>query len=146
LWEALRLISESLEEGIQSNYLSITHPAELWEAIKHDYVDELRKGQFYVRRELYNVKLDACDSVDKHVSTFQNLLDEYNLGSKEPDDKIGVREHVLYLLNGVPEGDDWDVELCLIYDKLDSEDWYTEPTKIIKKLQNREAELRKLKG
>jgi hypothetical protein len=126
--------------------MSITHPAELWEAIKHDYVDELRKGQFYVRRELYNVKLDACGSVDKYASTIQNLLDEYKLGSKEPDDKIGVREHVFYLLNGIPEGDDWDVELRLIHDKLDSEDWYKEPTKIVKKLQNREAELRKIKG
>jgi hypothetical protein len=145
-WEALRLIFESLEEGIQSNYMSITEPAELWEAIRHDYVDELRKGQFYVRRELYNVKLEACGSVDKYVVTIQNLLDEYKLGSKEPDDKIGVREHVFYLLNGVPEGGDWDVELRLIHDKLDSEDWYKEPTKIIKKLQTREAELRKLKG
>jgi hypothetical protein len=124
--------------------MSITEPAELWEAIRHDYVDELRKGQFYVRRELYNVKLEACGSVDKYVATIQNLLDGYKLGSKEPDDKIGVREHVFYLLNGVPEGGDW--ELRLIHDKLDSEDWYKEPTKIINKLQNREAELRKLKG
>jgi hypothetical protein len=28
--------------------MSITDPAKLWEAIQHDYVDELRKGQFYV--------------------------------------------------------------------------------------------------
>jgi hypothetical protein len=123
-WKALRLIFESLEEGIQSNYMSIPDPADLWEAIRHDYVDELRKGQFYVRRELYNVNLEACASVDKYVATIQNLLDEYKLGSKEPDDKIGVREHVFYLLNGVPEGGDWNVELRRIHDKLDSEDWY----------------------
>jgi hypothetical protein len=53
--------------------MSITDPAELWEAIQHDYVDELRKGQFYVRRELYNVKLEACGSVDKYVTTIQNM-------------------------------------------------------------------------
>jgi hypothetical protein len=35
-WEALRLIFESLEEGIQSNYMTITHPADLWEATKRD--------------------------------------------------------------------------------------------------------------
>jgi hypothetical protein len=50
------------------------------------------------------VPVDAGASVDKYISTIQNLLDEYKLGSKEADDKIRVREHVFYLLNGVPEG------------------------------------------
>jgi hypothetical protein len=50
------------------------------------------------------VPVDVGASVDKYVSTIQNLLDEYKLGSKEADDKIRAREHVFYLLNGVPEG------------------------------------------
>jgi hypothetical protein len=76
----------------------------LGEEIKHDYIEEVRQGQHYVRRELYKVRFDAGGSVDKCVSTVQNLPDEYNLGSNEADDKIRVREQVLYLLNGVPEG------------------------------------------
>jgi hypothetical protein len=144
-WEALRLIYQSLEENIQSNYMSIEHPADLWDAIKRDYVEKLQRGQYYVRNDLIAVKLEDCGSVDAYVTKIQNLLDQYKLGSQD-NDSLGVKEHVFYIIHSIPEGGDWDVVLRFIHDKLEAEGWNKEPAKIIKLLQNREAELRKMKG
>jgi hypothetical protein len=110
VWEALRLISQSLEESIQSNYMEIEDPADLWDAVKRDYVVELQRGQYYIRTDLNAVKLIDCGSVDAYVAKIQDLLDQYKLGS-EGGDSIGVKEHVFYLVRGIPEGGDWDVEL-----------------------------------
>ncbi|KAA8903381.1 hypothetical protein FN846DRAFT_908120 [Sphaerosporella brunnea] len=145
VWEALRLISQSLEESIQSNYMDIERPADLWDAVKRDYVEELQRGQYYVRNDLTATKLEDCGSIDAYIAKIQDLLDQYKLGS-EANDSIGVKEHVFYLVHGIPESGDWDVELRLIQNKLHTECWNKEPAKIIKMLQNREAELRKDPG
>jgi hypothetical protein len=76
----------------------------------------------------------------------EKLLDVYKLRSKDFDSTIRVREHIFYLLNGIPEGDERDMELRVIHDKLDCEHWYKEPSKIIQKPQNRDARLPMLKG
>jgi transposase InsO family protein len=125
--------------------MSIEDPADLWDAVKRDYVEELQRGQYYVRNDLTALKLEDCGSVDAYVAKIQDLLDQYKLGS-EDNDSIGVKEHVFYLVHGIPEGGDWDVELRLIQNKLPTEGWNKEPAKISKMLQNREAELRKIKG
>jgi hypothetical protein len=78
------------------------------------------------------------------VTTIQNLLDQYKLGAKEDDDKIGVREHVFYLLNGIPQGEDWDLERRFVHQRLDEDDWCKKPDKIIQNLKDREAELQQL--
>jgi hypothetical protein len=69
-------------------------------------------------------------------------VDKYKLGSNNKE-SIGAEEHVFCLFHGIPEGGDWDVELRVIQDELETDDWYNEPTTIIKKLKNRESELRK---
>jgi hypothetical protein len=79
------------------------------------------------------------------VTTIQNLLDQYKLGAKEDDDKIGVREHVFYLLHGIPQGEDWDLGRRFIHQRLDEDDWCKKPDKIIQNLKDREAELRNIK-
>jgi hypothetical protein len=144
-WGALWLIHGSLEESVQNNYMSIQDPAELWDSINSDCVKKLQKWQYYVREALYCVKLTECGSVEAYVTTIQNLLDQYKLGAKEDDDKIGVREHVFYLLHGIPQGEDWDHGRRFIHQRLDEDDWCKKPDKIIQNLKDREAELRNIK-
>jgi hypothetical protein len=122
-WGALRLIHGVLEASVQNNYMTIQDPAELWETINNDYVKKLHKSQYYVREGLLNVKLTECGSVEAYVTTIQNLLDQYKLAANEDDDNIGVREHVFYLLHGIPKDEDWDLELRLIHQRLEEDDW-----------------------
>jgi hypothetical protein len=75
----------------------------------------------------------------------QNLLDQYKLGSNNKE-SISPQEQVFCLFHGIPEGGDWDVELPLILDKLETDDWYNQPTKIIKRQKHLESELRKAKS
>jgi hypothetical protein len=49
----------SLEESIQSNYMTIRDSAKLWEAIKRGHVEELQRGQFYVRRDALFARITA---------------------------------------------------------------------------------------
>jgi hypothetical protein len=75
----------------------------------------------------------------------KSSLDQYKLGSNNKE-SIGAEEQVFCLFHGVQKGRDWDVELGLIQDELETDDWYNQPTTIIKKLKNREWELRKAKS
>jgi hypothetical protein len=125
--------------------MSIVDPAELWDAVKRDYLEELQRGRYYLRNDLASPKLQECGSVDAYVTKIQNLLDQYKLGSNNKE-SIGAQQQVFCLFHGIPEGGDWDVELRLIQDKLETDDWYNQHTTIIKKLKNRESELRKAKA
>jgi hypothetical protein len=125
--------------------MSIEDPAELWDAVKRDYLEELQRGRYYLRNDLTSLKLQECGPVDACVAKIQNLLDQYKLCSNNKE-SIGAQEQVFCLFHGIPEGGDWDVELRLIQDKLETDDWYNQPTTIIKKLKNRESELRKARS
>jgi hypothetical protein len=91
------------------------------------------------------LKFEDCGSLDVYVTKIQNFLDQCKLGSDESD-SIGVKKHVFYLVHGITEGDDWDMELRLIEDKLHTEGQNRGPTKIINSLQNRESEKTKMKS
>jgi hypothetical protein len=121
--------------------MSIVDPAELWDPVKRDYLEELQRGRYYLRNDLTAPELQECGSVDAYVTKIQNLLDQYKLGSNNKE-SIGAQEQVFCLFDGLSEGGDSDVELRLIQDELETDDWYNQPTTIIKKLKNRESELR----
>jgi hypothetical protein len=105
----------------------------------------LRGFRYYLRHDLTSLKLQECGSVDADVTKSQNLVDQYKLGSNNKE-SISPQEQVFCLFDGIPEAGDWDVELRLIQDKLETDDWYNQPTTIIKTLRNRESELRKVKS
>jgi hypothetical protein len=125
--------------------MRIEDPAELWDAVKRDYLEEPQRGRYYLRNDLTSLRLQERGSVDAYVTKLQNLLDQYKLGSNNKE-SIGAQEQVFCLVHGIPEGGDCDVELRLIRDKLGTDDWYNQPTTIIKKLKNRESALRKAKS
>jgi hypothetical protein len=144
-YEALRLIFESLGESLQLQYMDIKDPGELWRRINSDYVGELQKSQLWIRRDLYEVKLKDYGSIEAYSMRIQNLIDEYRGGAETSTDKIfSEREHVFFLLNGIPQSEDWDVELRLINDQMRvlGED----PKAVIKKLRNREDAIKTSKG
>jgi hypothetical protein len=143
-YEALRLIFESLGDSLQLQYMDIKDPGELWRRIKSDYVGELQKSQLWIRRDLYEVKLKDYGSTEAYSMRIQNLIDEYRAGAETSTDKISEREHVFFLLNGIPQSEDWDVELQLINDQMRvlGED----PKAVIKKLRNREDAIKTSKG
>jgi hypothetical protein len=103
--------------------MSIVDPPELWDAVKRDYLEELQRGRYYLRNALTSLQRQECGSVDADVTKSQNLLDQYKLGSNRKE-SIGAQEQVFGLFHGIPEGGDWDVELRLIQDKLETDDWY----------------------
>jgi hypothetical protein len=74
----------------------------------------------------------------------QNLIDEYRAGAMSPTDRISAREHVFFLLNGIPQLDERDVELRLINSQLD--DLTEDPKTVIKKIRDREDAIKSSKG
>jgi hypothetical protein len=143
-YEALRLIFSALEDSLKMQYMHIKHPAELWQAIKADYVGELQKSQLWIRRELYEVKLSAHGSIDAYAMHIQNLIDDYRAGATEPEDRISDREHVFFLLNGIPRSDEWDLEVRLIHDQMAT--LAKDPKAVLKKLRDREDAIKSDKG
>jgi hypothetical protein len=143
-YEALRLIFDALEDSLQLQYMGIEDPAELWKVIKRNYVRELQKSQLWIRRDLYEVKLEDSGSVNAYAMRIQNLVDEYRDGATSATDRISDREHVFFLLNGIPQSDEWDVELRLIDSLMDylAED----PKAVIKRLRAREDSIKSSKG
>jgi hypothetical protein len=109
--------------------MSIEDPAELWDPVKCDYLEVLQRGRYYLRNDLTSLKLQECGSVDAYVTKFENLLDQYKLASNNKE-SIGTQEQVFCLFHGIPEGGDWDVELRLIQDELETDDLYNQPTTI----------------
>jgi hypothetical protein len=60
-------------------------------------------------------------------------------------DRISKADHVFFLLNGIPQSGEWDVELCLITDQIQA--LGDGPRAIIKKLCDREDKIQQvLKG
>jgi hypothetical protein len=112
--EAVRMIFISLERSLQLQYMDMRDPAELWKAIRKDYIGELQKSQIWIRRDLYEVKLKDYGSVKTYSLRIEELIDEYQAGAEDPSDKISERDHVFFLLNGVPQSEDWDLEIRLI--------------------------------
>lgn len=72
------------------------NPAELWKAIKKDYIGELQKSQIWIRRDLYEVKLKDYGSVKIYSLHIQELIDEYQAGAEDPSDKISERDHMFF--------------------------------------------------
>jgi hypothetical protein len=140
----MRLIFESLGESLQLQYMDIKDPAELWRRIQSDYIGERQKSQLWIRRDLYEVKLKDYGSIEAYAMRIHNLIDEYRAGAESSNDKISERGHVFFLLNGIPQSEDWDVELQLIKDQMRvlGED----PKAVIKKLRNREVAFKTSRG
>jgi hypothetical protein len=45
------MIFISLERSLQLQYMDMRNPAELWKAIRKDYIGELQKSQIWIRRK-----------------------------------------------------------------------------------------------
>jgi transposase InsO family protein len=142
--EAVRMIFISLERSLQLQYMDMRDPAELWKAIRKDYIGELQKSQIWIRRDLYEVKLKDYGSVKTYALRIQELIDEYQAGAEDPSDKISERDHVFFLLNGVPQSDDWDLEIRLITAQMKV--LGKDPKEVIKKLCDREDSIKNSKG
>jgi hypothetical protein len=99
----------------QHQYMTIRDTVELWKAIERDYIGELQKSYVWVERDLYEVKLKDHSSVKAYVTCIQELIDQYAAGAKVATDRISKADHVFFLLNRIPQSDEWDVELRLIW-------------------------------
>jgi hypothetical protein len=72
---AVRMIFMALERSLSRPYMSIRDPVELWKAIKHDYIGELRRSHVWVKRDLYEVKLKDHGSNKAYTMRIQELND-----------------------------------------------------------------------
>jgi hypothetical protein len=147
LWRyhaAVRLIFMALDRSLSRQYMTIRDPVELWKAIKHDYIGELQKSHVWVKRDLYEVKLKDHGSIKAYAMRIQELIDQYAAGAKQATDRISATDHVFFLLNGIPQTDEWDVELRLITDQI--EVLGDNPQAILRKLCDREDKIKFSRG
>jgi hypothetical protein len=138
LWRyraAGRLIFMALARILSRQYMTIRDPVELWKAIKHDYIGELHTSHVWVKRDLYELKLKDHGSIKAYAMRIQERIDQDAAGAKLATNRISKAEHVFFLLNGIPQSDEWDVLLRLITDQIEvlSDD----PRAIVKKLCDR---------
>jgi hypothetical protein len=124
--------------------MTIRDPVELWKAIKCDYIGELQKSHVWVKRDLYEVKLKDHGSIKAYAMRIQEFIDQYAAGAKLATDRISKADHVFFLLNGIPQSDEWDVELRLITDQIEA--LGDDPRAIIKKLCDREDKIKFSRG
>jgi hypothetical protein len=115
-------------------------PVNLWKQIETDYVAQVKRDSYLLRRELSTTTLEDCGSVDFYVSKIQTAIEKYNLANA--DSHISEDEHRFYLLHGMPqyEFEDWYVTIKPLFDKMCG------PDEIITMLREREKELQKKKG
>jgi hypothetical protein len=142
LWRydaAVRLIVMALDRSLSRQYMTIRDPLELRKALKHDYIGELQKSHVWVKRDLHEVKLKDHGSVKAYAMRFQERIDQYAAGAKLATNRISKADHVFFLLNGIPQSDEWDVELRLITDQI--EVLGDDPRAVIEKLCHREGKI-----
>jgi hypothetical protein len=97
--------------GVRSKYSSIQDVVKLWKTLKEDYAQKVQRDIWSLRSELTAVRLAEEGTVDTFSFKIQRIVDDYNLVSKT---KMDPSEHAYYLLQGIPNNDEWKLFKQLI--------------------------------
>jgi hypothetical protein len=97
--------------GVRSKYSSIQDVVQLWKKLKEDYTQKVQRDIWSLRSELNAVRLAEEGTVDAFSFKIQRIVDDYNLVSKT---KMDPGEHAYYLLQGIPNNDEWKLFKQLI--------------------------------
>jgi hypothetical protein len=97
--------------GVRSKYSSIQDVVKLWKKLKEDYAQKVQRDIWSLRSELTAVRLAEEGTVDAFSFKIQRIVDDYNLVSKT---KMDPSEHAYYLLQGIPNNDEWKLFKQLI--------------------------------
>jgi len=112
-----------MEPWLRASYMEITDGRTLWEKLATAYKATLKFDVFQIREELLEIRLEDCDDVDAYALRIDQKMKDYNLCSEpstldvKTSAKMTDKEHVFYLLRGIPRNDDWQFFLELMMDK-----------------------------
>ena len=112
-------------------------PAVLWKKMETDHRGKVKLGRHYLRRQIANVKLAECGTVDAYVARFQSLCDQIALAGSE----ISKSERFFHMLEGLPS--EWDTFCEIVDTRVTSDEAWEE---LIPLLLKREADLREKRG
>ena len=117
--------------------------------------EQLQLNIFDIREDLFNLRLEDCETVDSYVSKLVEKVSAYNLcadstgttetGGDDSDTipKMSKQEHVFYLLRGAPRNDDWMVFLEILRNRPDV---HAKPEEVVTRLVAQEAAIKREKG
>ena len=86
-------------------------------------------------------KLRDCENVQEYASKIQGFVNDFNLCAESSTGTMPKSEHSYYLMQGIPEDDDWRFFTQLMYDKFDT--MADKPEEILTKMKAYEARLQK---
>ena len=112
-------------------------PAVLWKKIETDHKAKVNLGRHHLRRQIVNVKLAECGSVNAYVSRFQSLCDQIALAGTA----ISNSERFFYMLEGLPS--DWETFCEIVDTRVTLDEAWEE---LIPLLIKREADIREKRG
>jgi len=131
--------------------MEITDTWTLWEKLATAYKAKLKFNVFQIQEELLGIRLEDCDDADTYALRIDQMVKDYIL-CLEPSSsdatralaKMTDKEHVFYLLRGIPRNDDWQFILELMIDK--NATATLTPDEIVIKLVKKEATIKHEKG
>jgi hypothetical protein len=135
--------------------MEITDARTLWEKLATAYKAKLKFNVFQIREELLGIRLEDCDDVDTYALWIDQKVKDYNLCSEPSTStllsdatrtlaKMTDKEHVFYLLRGIPRNDDWQFFLELMMDK--NATATLTPDEIVIKLVEKQATIKRENG
>ena len=112
-------------------------PAVLWKKIETDHTAKVKLGRHQLHKQIANVKLAECGTVDAYVARFQSLCDQIALAGTA----ISKSERFFYMLEGLPS--EWETFCKIVDTRVTSDEAWEE---LIPLLLKREADLREKRG
>jgi len=147
-----------MEPRTQAEYTVVEDAKTLWEKLASAYKSKLKLNIVEIREDLWSIKLQDCGDVDNYAWQIDRKVKDYNLcaGPSTTDTdatdtysaktiaKMSEKEHIFYLLPGIPRNDKWKVFLELMMDK--NATMTATPDEIFTKLVEKEAAIKSENG
>ena len=137
--KAVGIIAQGLEREIRREYIDeqYENPKVLWDKIKADRQEVVKLDSNYLRKELYDVKLEELGSVHQYVDRINSLIrDLVTCGFTVSDE-----EKYFFVLNGLPS--EWNtLKMVLQKTITNQKEWRT----LVTQLEQYEADLKREKG
>jgi hypothetical protein len=127
----------AMERSLQQQYGVQKDAKALWDQLKEDYKSKVKLNVWALRDEMSAVKLRDCENVQEYASKIQGYVNDFNLCAESLTSMMPKSEHSYYLMQGIPNDDDWRFFTQLMYDKIDT--LADKPEEVIMKMKAHET-------
>jgi len=138
-WATILLV---MERSLQQQYGIQKDAKGLWDQLKEDYKSKEKLNVWALRDEMSAVRLGDSENVQDYALNIQRYVDYFNLcaDSLTGSGMIPKSEHRYYLIQGIPEHNDWRCFTQLMYNKIDTQTY--NPEEIVTRMRAHEVQLR----